>query len=106
MLFSRTRSLSPVEAAEAMRREGFVLVDVREPAELAGSRIRGARNIPLGELPRRLAELEDVGTVAFICRSGARSGRAAKLAAKAGIDAVNVTGGVMGWSRAGLPLAR
>ena len=44
--------------------------------------------------------------IAFLCRSGARSNRATRIAAKAGYDAVSVTGGVIAWTRAGLPLAR
>ena len=59
-----------------------------------------------GQLGERLGELQGGKTVAFVCRSGARSARATLVATKAGLDAVNVSGGVIGWSRAGLPLAR
>ena len=104
MFFSKTRSLSPAEAAEALARGQLTLVDVREPAELQGGRVNGARNIPLGQLGARIGELQGGGPVAFICRSGARSARATRVAAKAGVDAANVTGGVIGWARAGLPL--
>jgi len=44
--------------------------------------------------------------VAFLCHSGARSSRATGIAIKAGHDAVNVRGGVIAWTRAGLPLTR
>jgi rhodanese-related sulfurtransferase len=106
MLFSRTRSISPAEAVEALGRGQLTVVDVREPAELHAGRIKGARNIPLGQLGERLSELQDGMTVAFVCRSGARSARATRAAAKAGVEAVNVSGGVLGWARAGLPLTR
>ena len=106
MLFSRTRSITPAEALEQQRAGGLVLVDVREPAEVRQGRIKGARNIPLGQLGARLGELERGKRVAFVCQSGMRSARATKAAAKAGLDAVNVSGGLAGWSRAGLPLAR
>jgi len=106
MLFSKTRSMTPAQAAAALRGDGIVLVDVREPAELRGGRIDGARNIPLGQLPDRLGELDRGRRIAFVCQSGARSGRATRAAAKAGLDAVNVSGGVMAWARAGLPLTR
>ena len=104
MLFSKIPSLSPQQAADGAARGELKLVDVREPAELQGGRVDGALNIPLGQLGARLDELRGVGRVAFVCRSGARSARATRAAAKAGIDAVNVDGGVMAWERAGLPL--
>ena len=104
MFFSKTRSLSPQQAADGVARGELRIVDVREPAELQGGRVSGALNIPLDQLGGRLDELRGVGPVAFICRSGARSARAARAAAKAGIDAANVDGGVIGWGRAGLPL--
>jgi rhodanese-related sulfurtransferase len=98
--------MSPGDVADGLRRGELTVVDVREPAELRAGRIKGALNIPLGQLDRRMTELQDGGTVAFVCQSGARSGRAARAAAKAGVEAVNVRGGVLGWARAGLPLAR
>ena len=106
MLFSRTRSMSPTEVSDALRRGRLTVVDVREPAELDGGRIEGARNIPLAQLGARMSELQRGETVAFVCRSGTRSAQAARAAARSGIEAVNVSGGVMGWARAGLPLAR
>lgn len=106
MFFTRTRTITPTEARQGQRSGDLVLVDVREPGEVAAARIPGARTIPLGQLGGRLGEFDTGTTVAFICRSGARSGRAAKAAGKAGLDAVNVSGGIMGWSRDGLPVKR
>jgi rhodanese-related sulfurtransferase len=104
MLFRRSNSLTPAEAAAAMRRGDLQLVDVRQPAELTRGRVTGARHIPLSQLSSRLGELDHNRPVAFLCHSGARSALATRKAAKAGLDAANVKGGVMGWSRAGLPL--
>jgi rhodanese-related sulfurtransferase len=98
--------MSPAAVAEGVRSGRLTVVDVREPAELRGGRIRGARNIPLGQLGERMGELQGGNTVAFVCRSGARSARATRAAAEAGLDAVNVSGGVIAWTRAGLPLTR
>lgn len=106
MFFTCTRTITPAEARERQHSGDLVLVDVREPGEVAAARIPGARTIPLGQVGRRFAELDDGRTVAFICQTGARSGRAAKAAEKAGLDAVNVSGGIMGWSRDGLPVKR
>jgi rhodanese-related sulfurtransferase len=104
MLFRRSNSLAAEEAAAALRRGELQLVDVREPAELAEARIDGAKHIPLGQLRGRIGELDRDRPVAFLCRSGNRSAIATRAAAKAGLDAANVKGGVIAWSRAGLPL--
>jgi len=80
------------------------LIDVREPRELAEVRVQGARNIPLGEVGGRLSEFGAGSRVAFLCRSGSRSARAVAAARAAGLDAVNVDGGVIAWARANLPL--
>jgi rhodanese-related sulfurtransferase len=44
--------------------------------------------------------------VLTVCRGGARSGRAAKTLAAAGVDAHNVAGGTSAWAAAGLPVVR
>ncbi|HEU4973631.1 MAG TPA: rhodanese-like domain-containing protein [Baekduia sp.] len=106
MLFRRSRTITPAEALERHGRGELVLVDVREPDELRAGRIKGARNVPLGQLPARLGELDRDTAVAFVCQSGARSAGATRVAARAGYDAYNVRGGVLAWSRAGLPLTR
>src|SRR5512144_1463058 len=104
MLLRRTTAVTAADAADALRRGELQLVDVREAAEIAEARVDGATHIPLGELPRRLIELDRSRTVGFLCRSGSRSAIATRMAAKAGFDAANVRGGVVAWARAGLPL--
>ena len=66
------------EVADSLRRGRLTLIDVREPAELPSGRIKGARNIPLGQLGERIGELHGGKTVAFVCQSGARSTRATR----------------------------
>ena len=104
MLFRGSKSLTPAEAIAAVQRGELQLIDVRQSAELSHGRIAGARHIPLGQLSSRLGELDPSRPVAFLCHSGARSALATRKAAKAGLDAANIRGGVMSWSRAGLPL--
>ena len=56
------------------RSHSLTLVDVREPSETAAGCARGARRIPLGQLPGHLDELAQAGTpVASVCQSGMRS---------------------------------
>ncbi len=72
------------------------LVDVREPAELRSGTLPGAVNIPLGELPQRMHELDPERRVLVLCRSGNRSGHAARFLAQHGFgDVVNLSGGMV-----------
>lgn len=72
------------------------LIDVREPDEVASGTLPGARNVPLGELAARVDELDPDRRVVLLCRSGARSGRAADYLASIGfVDVVNLSGGMM-----------
>lgn len=105
MLFQRTKAIdvSPREAAQRWRRGEIDLIDVREPAEWRQGHISGARHVPLRDLAAHLPEMRHRPT-AFICAAGGRSAVAAELAAAQDVSALNVVGGVAGWSREGLPL--
>lgn len=85
-------------------RSGGALIDVREPDEFAAGRVPGARNIPLQQLPSRIAEVGADQPVAVICQSGRRSVQGAEVLVAAGIDAVTVDGGTAAWAGAGRPL--
>ncbi len=83
------------EYATAVGADGQ-LVDVREPAEVAEGTLPGAVNIPLGELPSRVAELDRSRRVVVLCRSGGRSTQAAEFLTAAGFDdVVNLSGGML-----------
>lgn len=95
--------VTPAQAAELLE-SGAVLVDVREPHEWQAGHAPKARHIPLGQLERRLGELPPGRPLVTVCRSGARSSRAAALLAGQGRAVSNVSGGMHAWSRAGLPV--
>ncbi|MEC7828053.1 MAG: rhodanese-like domain-containing protein [Actinomycetota bacterium] len=76
---------------------GAVVVDVREQSEWDEGRVEGSRLIPLGEVIARVSEIPREGTVYVICRSGVRSADACSYLRTQGIDAVNVTGGILAW---------
>ena len=95
----RSATPSDVHAADEPH-----ILDVREPDEVAQARIEGAQHIPLGSLAARLDEVPRDRTVYVICHVGGRSLQAAQYLEGNGFDAVNVTGGIVGWYRAGLPV--
>ena len=96
-------TVTAVEAAQLLR-SGAVLLDVREPQEWRAGHAPAARHIPLGELGGRVGELPPGRPVVAVCRSGARSARAAAFLAGQGREASNLTGGMHAWARAGLPV--
>ncbi len=81
------------------RGEQFILVDVREPHEYQICRIPGAKLIPLGELPKRVGELDPASEIVVHCKMGGRSAKAVEFLKKAGFKNVsNLTGGILAWS--------
>ncbi len=83
------------------------VIDVRERDEFDGplGRIRGSKDIPLGELPARMGELAKDRPVVTVCRSGARSAQAAVLLGKAGFaNVANLAGGMLRWRGGGHPV--
>jgi uncharacterized membrane protein YdjX (TVP38/TMEM64 family)/rhodanese-related sulfurtransferase len=96
-------------AARLDGREPIAVVDVRGPDEFAGplGHIGNARNVPLGELPRRVAELKSQTPVVLVCKTDKRSASAAALLEDAGFgDVLVLRGGMVRWNDAGLPVGR
>ncbi|MEZ5354450.1 MAG: molybdopterin-synthase adenylyltransferase MoeB [Bryobacteraceae bacterium] len=81
------------------RGDNFVLVDVREVHEFQIGRIPGSILIPLGELPKRLNELDPEADIVVHCKMGGRSAKACDLLRQNGYKKVtNVAGGILAWS--------
>ncbi len=77
-----------------------ILLDVREPHELAISALPGALNIPLGTLAARLSELDSAKELVIFCKAGTRSARALELLVSAGFKRVkNLKGGINAWAK-------
>jgi rhodanese-related sulfurtransferase len=77
-----------------------VLLDVREPDELAIAQIDGAVHIPMREIPVRIAELDRRRPIVVMCHVGGRSRRVAELLLVSGFaDVANLAGGIDAWSR-------
>ena len=81
-----------------------LLIDVRQPNEYKAGHIRQAKHIPLGQLSQRMHDLPQGREIICVCRSGSRSGSAVRQLEKAGFNAINLKGGMIGWQRAGLPV--
>jgi rhodanese-related sulfurtransferase len=77
-----------------------VLLDVREPAELAVASVDEAIHVPMREIPQRIDELDRHKPLVVMCHSGARSRRVAEYLSANGFEQVfNLAGGIDAWSR-------
>ena len=92
--------ISPIEVkARLDRGDDFQLIDVREVFEHQIGNIPQAKLIPLGELPKRLNEVDPSRDVVVHCKMGGRSAKAADLLRANGYTKVlNMTGGILAWS--------
>ena len=93
-----------IHAAEGARKvqEGAFLLDVREADEWAAGHAPAATHIRLADVAERIGDLPGDAEVVAICRSGARSDRAAAFLRAQGIEAVNLAGGMQACAAAGL----
>lgn len=95
--------IDPVEA-QALAAQGALLLDVREPDEWAAGHIPGAVHLPLAAVEPSAVPTDRV--VVAVCRSGRRSGEAARLLAAAGRDMRNLAGGMQAWATQGGAVVR
>jgi adenylyltransferase/sulfurtransferase len=92
--------IDPVDVKQRLDRgDKFVLIDVREPHEYQICNIPQAKLIPLGELPKRVNELNTADEIVAHCKSGMRSAKAVDFLKQAGFKKVrNMKGGILAWS--------
>jgi adenylyltransferase/sulfurtransferase len=95
-----TGDIEPTEVKQRIDRgDNFILIDVREPHEYQICNIPYAQLIPLGELPKRLNELDQNADYVMHCKSGMRSAKAVDLLRQSGFKRVrNMKGGILAWS--------
>lgn len=108
------QSLSVAEMERLRDDPQVVLVDIRDPRELAREgMIPDAFHAPRGmlefwidqESPYHKPRFAEGKTYVFYCASGWRSLLAARLAQEMGLSAQSLRGGFGEWKRAGLPVA-
>ncbi|MFN6963699.1 MAG: rhodanese-like domain-containing protein [Pyrinomonadaceae bacterium] len=76
------------------------LIDVRQPDEYNFARIPGAKLIPLGEIVRRMDEIDPTRDTVIHCKMGGRSAKAIEALRAAGFSGrlSNLRGGITAWS--------
>lgn len=104
--FKSPKAEITVDEALALSKEGALIIDVREPDELAelAYDVKDVKNIPLGELESRLSEVPKDKQVIVVCKRGGRSSQAYELLKAKGFQNIsNMEGGMDAWSEKGLP---
>lgn len=96
--------MEEITATELKKRmddgENIQLIDVRQPDEFAFAKIEGAKLIPLGEIVKRMDELDDSREAIIQCKAGGRSAQAIQALQRAGYKGAlkNMRGGITAWS--------
>ena len=80
------------------RGDDVFILDVRDPHEYQICNLHG-HLIPLGELPKRVHELDSAREMVVHCKTGKRSAKAVDFLRQAGFKkAYNLHGGILSWS--------
>lgn len=106
--FGAAADASTLDATRMMNNDALVL-DVRDNGAFSASHLPKAKNIPLGDLDKRIDEIAKFKDkqVLIVCESGLRSRAAARLLkAKQFSQVSNLKGGFAEWQKAGLPVEK
>lgn len=96
--------IEEISATELKRRidagDEIQLIDVRQPDENAFAKIPGAKLIPLGDIIRRISEIDPTKETVIHCKMGGRSAKAIEVLKQAGFtgEMKNLKGGITAWS--------
>ena len=90
-----------IEALDAARQRGALVIDVREGYDFEAGHVPGAGWLPLGMVAGELTRIPRGGPVMVICASGQPQPGAAEILVRNGFDAASVTGGTAAWAPSG-----
>jgi rhodanese-related sulfurtransferase len=109
-LMGGSGELGTLEVTQLMNRQGQMLVlDIRDGTDFAIGHLPRARHIPLGELSKRVDEIDKYKDkpVIVTCKNGSRAGAASRFLRKAGFTTVyQLKGGLAAWQQASLPVEK
>lgn len=103
------RKVSPLDATQMINREEAVVLDVRGDAEFNEGHILNSVHIPMKYLTGQIRKLEKYRARPIItaCRTGQQSAGACAVLRKHGFERVyNLSGGILAWQNASLPLTK
>lgn len=93
------KEVTTVEVEEIIaNNKDIVIIDVREDEEVANGMIQDALHIPLQQIPEKISDLSKEQEYILVCRSGARSMKAALYMEEEGFKVANMVGGMLDWT--------
>jgi rhodanese-related sulfurtransferase len=92
--------ITPVDLKSRFERgDDLIVIDVREPEEIAIAKFPNAVHVPMGEIPSRVTELDPDKETVVVCHHGIRSAQVAMYLARMGFERVlNLSGGIDAWA--------
>ncbi len=100
-------NIDAATTAVLKERDDVVVLDVREQWEYDEGHIPGVVHIPMNNIPMVLDQIPTDKTVIVTCRSGNRSDQVTAYLRQNGFDKVhNMSGGILSWQAAGLPVEK
>ena len=103
------KEIGPNDAVRMINHDGAVVIDVRDDLEFKSGHIINAINAPLGLLEEQVEKLADYKSkpVIVCCRSGQKSAKAGSILKRQGFSSIfKLSGGLMAWSGANMPLKK
>lgn len=92
-------SVSDLKDRQDSQKNDFVLLDVREAWEINICALANSLNIPMGQVPARLDDIDKQLDVVIICHHGIRSQQVAYFLQNSGYKSLyNLAGGISAWS--------
>ncbi|MGF1615658.1 MAG: rhodanese-like domain-containing protein [Gammaproteobacteria bacterium] len=101
--------VTPLDATQLINHEEAIVLDVRGEAEFSEGHILNSMHIPMKYLSEQMRKLEKHRSRPIItaCRTGQQSAGACAMLRKHGFERVyNLSGGILGWQNASLPLTK
>ena len=109
LLQKRGNRVSTLQATQLINQGKTLVLDVRDSDAFAAAHLIEAKNIPLKDLPQRLAELDKfkAKNVLVVCQTGNQATKAVAQLGQAGFaQAYNLEGGIAAWQTQGLPTVK
>lgn len=104
------KEVGTMEATRLMNSGDALILDIRDTGEFNGGRIPKSKNVPLGELDRRIddfAKFKDKPVIITCKTSGGRASAAVRLLKAKGFTNVHtLAGGFASWQQASLPVEK
>ena len=94
------KTITATELHSAIQnQQNYLLLDVRQPEEVAICQIDNSRNIPMTEIINQQDQLNKDAAIVVICHHGMRSAQVAMFLGQNGFnDVTNLTGGIDAWA--------